>query len=146
MLTDPSQPVAMSEKGWKYIGYNFDLTIKVQDMRQDNPNESHHFFYTIAVQDQIDTSHLDSSKPQQLVSNLTVSDFLLSRRENIIIIVARVIVHKFEEFKFLASGVPSHILHKYSEHGISPLLCAIKDNNERWGGKGRTAGVLLIWG
>ena len=102
-------------KGWKYIGDNLDLTVKVRDMRQDNPNESYHFFHTIAVQDRIDANHFDSSKPQQLVSNLSVSDFLLSSseynclREDFIVLVARVIVNEFKQFRFLAGGVPSHI-------------------------------------
>ena len=122
---DPGHSGFVSEKGWKYIGDNLDLTVKVRDMRQDNPNESYHFFHTIAVQDRIDVNHLDSSKPQQLVSNLSVSDFLLSSseynclREDFIVLVARVIVNEFKQFRFLAGGVPSHISHRYSQQMAS---------------------------
>ena len=122
---DPGHFGFVSEKGWKYIGDNLDLTVKVRDMRQDNPNESYHFFHTIAVQDRIDANHLDSPKPQQLVSNLSVSDFLLSSseynclREDFIVLVARVIVNEFKQFRFLAGGVPSHISHRYSQQMAS---------------------------
>ena len=67
----------------------------------------------------------DSSKPQQLVSNLSVSDFLLSSseynclREDFIVLVARVIVNEFKQLKFLAGGVPSHISHRYSQQMAS---------------------------
>ncbi len=109
------------ERGWKYVGDNLDLTVRVRDMRQCNPNDSYHFFHTIAVQDRIDTSHLDSTVPKQLVSNLTVCDFIPSSsdyhhlKEDFIVLVARGLTHELDEFKFLASSVPSHILHKYSE-------------------------------
>ena len=124
--------MVQSEKGWKFVGDNLDLTVKVRDMRQDSPNESYHFFHTIAVQDRIDTGHLDSSKPQQLVSNLTISDFLLSSsdydhlRDDFIVLVARVLVQEFKEFKFLA-GVPPYILHKYSEEmaSKSTVVCSV---------------------
>lgn len=133
VFLDPCVSVGVGEKGWKLVGDNLDLTVKVRDMRQDNQNESYHFFHTIAVEDRIDTSHLESSKPQQLASQLITSDFVLSStdynclREDFIVLVARVLVHEFEQFKFLADGVRSHIPHKFSEQmaSKSTVVCCI---------------------
>ena len=60
------------------MGDNLDLTVKVRDMRVDNPNQTHHFFHTIAIQDRIATGHLDDNKPQCLVSSLEVETFVPS--------------------------------------------------------------------
>ena len=38
-ITDES----FADKRWKIVGDNLDLTIKVRDMRLDNPNQSCHF-------------------------------------------------------------------------------------------------------
>lgn len=103
------------------MGDNLDLTVKVRDMRVDNPNQTHHFFHTIANEDRIATGHLDDSKLQCLVSSLEVETFVPSPSDNqrlrsdLIVLVARIIVSEFEEFKFLKSCVPSHITHQYSK-------------------------------
>lgn len=68
----------LSKLNWKLVGDNLDLTVKVRDMRVDNPNEAHHFFHTIAVQDRIATDHLDDTKPQCFASTLEVSNFVPS--------------------------------------------------------------------
>ena len=127
-------------KGWKIVGDNLDLTIKVRDMRLDNPNQSYHFFHSIAVQDRIVTSHLDDTKPQCLVSTLSASDFMPSSldyqqlRNDFIVLVARILVAEFPEFHFFYGAVPNHIQHMYSTElskkstvvsaiGICTLLC-----------------------
>lgn len=96
--------MVLTKLGWKYIGDNCDLSVKVRDMRQDNPNDSYHFFHTIAVQDRIDTSHLDSTMPKQLVSSLNITDFLPSsadyhRLREDFVLVSRVLTRELEEFQ-----------------------------------------------
>ena len=108
------------EKNWKLVGDNLDLTIKVRDMRLDNPNQQYHFFHTIAVQDRVRTAHLNDSRPQQLVSNLSTSDFVLSSsdykrlRSDLIVLVSRIVVAELSAFQFMSEAVPDHILHEYS--------------------------------
>ena len=91
---------------WKLVGDNLDLTVKVRDMRVDNPNQTHHFFHTIAIQD---PGHLDNCKLQCFVSTLEVGSFVpspsdkQSLRSDLIALRAPIIVSEFEEFKFLKS-------------------------------------------
>jgi len=111
----------LSKLSWKLVGDNLDLTVKVRDMRVDNPNQAHHFFHTIAVQDRIATDHLDDTKPQCLASTLEVSNFVpsLSDKQQLcsdfVVLVARIIASEFAEFKFLQLSVPTHIPHQYSK-------------------------------
>lgn len=111
----------LSKLSWKLVGDNLDLTVKVRDMCVDNPNQAHHFFHTIAVQDRIATDHLDDTKPQCLASTLEVSNFVpsLSDKQRLcsdfVVLVARIIVSEFAEFKFLQLSVPTHIPHQYSK-------------------------------
>lgn len=83
-------------------------------MRQDNPNQMYHFLHVIGIQDRIDTSHLDDTKPKAAVSSLSVCDFVPSASElkrlkqDITVLVARIIV---SEILFLRGAVPEHITH-----------------------------------
>ena len=89
-------------------------------MRLDNPNQTYHFFHSIAVQDRIPTSHLDDTKPQCLISTLGVSDFIPSQsdyqqlRSDLVVLIACTIVAEFPEFRFMLSAVPNCIPHQYS--------------------------------
>ena len=119
---------ALVEKNWKLVGDNLDLTVKVRDMRLDNPNQQYHFFHTIAVQDRISTAHLDDSRPQQLVSNLSTSDFVPSSsdyerlRSDLTVLVSRIVVAELSAFQFMSKAVPDHILHDYSREMARPSV------------------------
>lgn len=63
-------------KPGKLVGDNLNVTVKVRDMRMDNPNQMHHFFHLIAIQDRVDTSHFDNSGPRADVRTLGVADFV----------------------------------------------------------------------
>jgi len=110
----------LSNLTWKLVGDNLDLTVKVRDVHFDNPNQANHFFHTIAVQDHIATDHLDDTKPQCLASTPEVSNFIpsLSDKQRLcsdFVLVARIIVSEFAEFKFLQLSVSNHIPHQYSK-------------------------------
>jgi len=104
-------------KNWKLVGDNLDLTIK-----------QHHFFHSIAVQDRINTAHLDDSRPQQLVSSLTPFDFVPSSSHykqlcsDLIILVSRIVVAEFPAFQYMSEAVPSHILHQYPSEMAQPSV------------------------
>ncbi len=108
-------------KPWKLVGDNLDVTVKVRDMRMDNPNQMHHFFHLIAIQDRVDTSHLDNSAPKADVRSLRVADFVPSDTDlrqlkgDLIILVSRIIVTEFPEFSFMQGAVPHHIAHAHSQ-------------------------------
>ena len=84
------------------------------------PNQQYHFFHTIAVEDQIRTVHLDDSRPQQLVSNLSISDFVPSSSDykrlcsDLIVLVPHIVVAEMSTSQFMDEAVPDHILHQYS--------------------------------
>ena len=81
------------------------------------------------------TSHLDDTKPQCLIGTLGVSDFIPSGldfqklRSDLVVLIARIVVSEFPEFRFMHSAVPNHIPHLYSsEMAKSPqwyvlMLC-----------------------
>jgi len=127
LLTQTQSGTTPGEKNWKLGGDNLDLTIKVRNMRLDNPNQQHHFFHSI-VQDRINTAHLDDSRPQQLVSSLTTFDFVPSSshykqlHSDLIILVSRIAVVEFPTFQYMSDAVPSHILHQYLSEMAQPLV------------------------
>ncbi len=90
-------------------------------MRLDNPNQMHHFFHAIGIQDRIDTTHLDDTKPKALVSTLDVRDFVPSDsdykrlKEDITVLISRIVVNEFPEFHFMRDSVPGHISHLHSK-------------------------------
>ena len=77
-------------------------------------------FHSIAVQDRIVTSHPDNTKPWRLVSTLSVLDIMPSSldyqqlRNDLIVLVARILVVEFPEFHFFHGAAPNHIHHMYS--------------------------------
>lgn len=76
-------------------------------------NLTYHFFHSIAVHDRIQTSHLDDTKLQYLISTLGVSDFIPSLsdyqqlRSDLIVLIARIVVAEFPELRFMLSAVPT---------------------------------------
>jgi len=108
---------------WKLVGDNVDLNIK-----------QHHFFHSIAVQDRINTAHLDDSRPQQLVSSLTPFDFVPSSshykqlRSDLIILVSHIVV-EFPAFQYMSEVVPSHILHQYPSEMAQPSVVVSYGNH-----------------
>ena len=73
-----------------------------------------------AIPFQIRTAHLDDSRSQQLVSNLSISDFVPSSSDykplhsDLIVLVSHIVVAELSTFQFMAEAVPDHILHQYS--------------------------------
>lgn len=108
---------------WKAVedpSDNLDIMVRVRDMRMDNQNKSIHIFHAIAVQDRIDSTHLDNSSSGCSVDNLSVTDFLPSKadydklRDCLVILTARVVVDGLDAFKMFKSVVPVHISHPHS--------------------------------
>ncbi len=97
------------------------MTVKVRDMRMDNPNQMHQFFHVIGIQDRIDTSLLDNTAPRADVGSLGVHDFVPScddlkrLKQDITVLVSRIIVSGFREFFFMRGAVPEHIAHVHSQ-------------------------------
>ena len=103
------------------MGDNLDLTVRVRDMRMENRDKSIHFFHHMAVQERVPSHHLESEKPTAPITSLQLGDILPSDadykqlRSNFIILLARIITTRLEQFKSFSDVVPLHIEHEHSE-------------------------------
>ncbi len=127
---------------WKIVGDNLDVSVKVRDMRLDNPNQMHHFFHLIGVQDRIDTAHLDNTKPKRTMSSMGVQDFVPSARDfaqlrtDITVLVSRIAVSEFPAFEFMRNAVPDHITHVHSKE--------MSEKSKVVGGRGTSTFTIVV--
>ena len=125
-FTLQSQEVCVTPSGPSpcYIlqGDNYDTTVRVRDMREDNQNKSLHYFNTYAVKDRPEFYKMDSTDntlPTDIES-APKSTFLPTMadckdiRDNYIVLIARVLTECLTFLHPLKQCVPSHILHEYS--------------------------------
>lgn len=103
------------------MGDNLDLTVRVRDMRMDNRDKSIHFFHHMAAQERVSSHHLESEEPTAPITSLQLEDILPNYadykqlRTNFIVLLARIITSRLEQFKCLSDVVPLHIDHEHSE-------------------------------
>ncbi|XP_070555569.1 uncharacterized protein [Ptychodera flava] len=106
---------------FQITGDNLDLKENVRQLLVNNKNKDHHWFTLILVFDRIDFSSFPNETPKANLHDMPPSSFIPSKEEkqifrsNIIILVARIIVTHLTKFKHLASVVPDHIAHRYSQ-------------------------------
>ncbi len=127
-LQAPSSELAL-EKGnpelYCLCGDNIDITVKPRFMRTDkHKTTSLHYFHSYAVQNRIDFSDLSETVPMALVvdvhqlaaSLLPTPDDDVALRNNIAVLVSRILVTNIDFFKFAFDGVVEwHIRHEFSK-------------------------------
>lgn len=120
----PGLPLQLRHQGFRLCGDNIDKNISRRYLRSDRRNQSVHYFHAYAVENRIDVSKLsDVSIP---MSEVTTHDYvpnsILPRhgddtiiKENIAILISRILYERLSFFNFSFDGVIQwHIKHKYS--------------------------------
>ena len=111
-----------SPKSFKIVGDNLDKHVQPHDMRSDYQARSLQFFHSYGVQDRICLEGLSESKPTIDASDINFSDLLPTPtddvviKENMAVMVARVLKKNMPFFSEYGKGVERHIIHsKYFE-------------------------------
>lgn len=119
----PGLPLQLRHKGFRLCGDNIDKSICRRHLRSDRRNQSIHYFHAYAVENRIDISALSDVSIH--VSEFTTLEYasksVLPRRgddtmirENIGILISRVLYQHLDFFNFSLDGVIQwHITHKY---------------------------------
>ena len=106
----------------KMAGDNIDKRVQERDQRSTNLNKDLHWFVTLAFKERLSFLHLPDDRPIADLSNLPLTEFLVSVKENAIlrrnlsVLLLRIICPKLSFLKSYERFVPVHIPHKYSEH------------------------------
>ena len=101
-------------------GDNWDLKVLKGHMRKDIQNEDLHLFASNLIENRFNFSHLPNVHPKGVIANFPRDQFSLNVREwnvnlsSAKLIVGRIILEFFPEFKWLKSVIPRHIPHVYS--------------------------------
>ena len=102
-------------------GDNWDIRILVGQMRSFNQNKDLHLFASNIIVNRVDFRHLPNDKPKNNIKDLPRSKFSLNIDEwkkyisTSKVIIGRIFIEFFKEFKFLEKCLPVHIKHKYSK-------------------------------
>lgn len=100
---------------------NFDIMVHSAEMMSDNQNKDYHWCNHSAVLDRVNPIEESDLKPKQSLEDTPNITFVPSLEEqfdilnDLVIIVARVLVEHFKAFEPFKKVVPKHIKHKYWE-------------------------------
>ena len=118
-----TEPSSSGHTMYRLCGDNLDKTIKPRYMRSDtHKSESMHYFHSYAVADRIDFSDLSETAPplpsvslRQIATSLLPSpEDDLAIRNNLAVLVSRVLVSNLDFFKVAFDGVVDwHIKHDF---------------------------------
>ena len=108
---------------YKYIGDNFDISVKSRFGRLDSQKQrSLHYFHHMCIRDRIDFSRLSIVRPHQCLNSAKkMASFLLPSKEcdsrlssDLSVLVSRMMVSHIPYFQFAFSDIVTwHIEHKY---------------------------------
>ena len=133
----PGLPIQMKHKGFRFCGDNLDKNVHRRHLRSDKRNQSLHYFHLYAVENRIDVSELSDVSPNisEITDINTATISLLPKRgddkiirENIAVLISRVLYHYFDFFNLSFDGVIDwHIGHKhYTEMSCkSVVVCYV---------------------
>lgn len=106
---------------FKIVGDNIDKHIKPRDMRSNYQARSLHYFHSYAVQDRLNMDDFDESISSPDPGAVSLEVLLptpqdeASIRNNMCILVARILKKYMPFFTKYGKGVERHIIHQYSE-------------------------------
>ena len=117
----PLQQWIADGQRFKFAGDNVDKHIRVRDVRSDHQATLHHMYSIIAVRNRVDTSQMSCTGSTRDISCVLPKHFLpsvadvKSVRDNLVILIARILVANLPAFSFLSGVVSKHIQHCYSK-------------------------------
>ena len=129
---------------WKKIqgtGENWDMKIHVHDMLSTNQNTDLHYFASNLIVERVTSENLSNVSQQLKISSLHNTAFLLDSnetnklRDDIKVLVGRVLLQKIPHLSFLKHVIPNHIAHPYKKEMskksiIVPLPMMMKDEKK----------------
>lgn len=133
----PGLPIQMRHKGFRLCGDNLDKNIYRRHLRSDKRNQSLHYFHAYAVENRIDVSELSDICPNilEITDVKCAAKSILPKpmddmamKDNIAVLISRVLYQYFDFFKLTFDGVIQwHIKHKhYTEMSCkSVVVCFI---------------------
>jgi hypothetical protein len=122
-------------------GDNWDMKIHAHDMLSTNQNTDLHYFASNLIVERIPSENLSNVSPQLKISSLHNTAFLLDSneanklRDDIKVLVGRVLLQKIPHLSFLKHVIPNHIAHPYKTEMskksiIVPLPMMMKDEKK----------------
>lgn len=105
---------------FKFWGDNVDKQRRVRDYRSDNQGEMIHMYSLLVGHSRTPAPELSHTGLQSELTKLSADSFLpqqtdiLAVKNNLIVLVSRILTQYFPALGFLASVVPKHICHEYS--------------------------------
>lgn len=106
---------------FKFWGDNVDKQRHVRDYRSNNQGQLLHMYSILVGRSRTPAPELQHSgtvsKLEEIPNNsfLPQSEDIQAVKSNLVVLVSRILTEYIPAFKFLASVVPKHILHKYSK-------------------------------
>ena len=122
-------------------GDNWDMKIRPHDMLSTHQNTDLHYFASNLIVERVPCDNLSKAAPQRDINSLSNSTFLLDKveavklREDLKVLVGRILVKNMPQLSFLKQIIPEHIPHKYQREIaqksiIVPLLMMMKDEKK----------------
>ena len=134
--TLPGLPIQMKHNGFRLCGDNLDKNVDRHHLRSDKRNQSLHYFHAYAVENRIDVSQLSDVCPN--ISEITdienAAKSMLPKhrddlfiKENIAVLISRVLYQNIDFFKLSFDGVIDwHIKHKhYTEMSCKSVVVSM---------------------
>ena len=118
---------------FKFIGDNVDKHVGVRDVRSDNHGQLIHMYSILAVRSRLPKGDLSRTGTVGELSKLQFRKLLPSSKEiqgtrnNLVVLVSRVLTAYVESLKPLAKSVTSHISHRYSKEMSMKSEVAVLD-------------------
>lgn len=106
---------------FKFIGDNLDKQRRVRDYRSDHQGELLHMYSLLVSHSRTPAPELVHTGKLSELTEIPNETFLPQSRdiqamkENLVVLVSRILVQYFPALSFLSKVVPKHILHRYSQ-------------------------------
>ena len=130
-----------SGKKLQGTGDNWDMLIRVHEMQSSHQNVDLHYFASNLIVERVPCQNLSTVAPKSDVRSIPNSVFLLTDeesnklREDLKVLVGRILCANIPEMSFMSSIIPQHISHEYqkemaSKSTIVPLCMQLKDEKK----------------
>ena len=117
----PLQQWIADDITFKFIGDNVDKKVGVRDVRTDHQSEMVHMYSLLVARSRLPPLDLPRTGQVADVMSLPWKSFLPTQediesiRNNLAVLVSRLLVQYFKDLSSLSKSVPNHIKHKYSQ-------------------------------
>ena len=117
---DTAQHTSSNRTTYKLVGDNIDKNVRPYEMTIDNQTRSLHYFHTYAVRDRVDMGNFCDDTQLPATSDIDLWNLLPTRcddstmRENMAILVGRILAKYMPFFSDWCKDLPRHLPHNFS--------------------------------